>query len=179
MDKKEAFRQMVDQYKDKVVNTCFGFVHQREDAEDIAQDVFVEAWIKYDTFKGDAQLSTWLYRIAVNKSIDALRKQKARKYIDLFKNILHLDSKESMAVKQNQPDPHQKMELDEREQILVSALQNIALNQRIAITLSKYEDLSVKEIAQVMETTESAVESLLSRAKLSLRKQLEATYKNI
>ncbi len=178
MNNKEVFRQLVEDYKDKVVNTCFGFVHQQEDAEDIAQEVFVEAWLNYHKFRGEASLSTWLYRIAVNKSLDALRKRKTRKYIDLIKNLLHLNNEDHNQIKESNLDPLQKIETEEREQVLINALDLIPVNQKIAITLAKYEDLSMKEIAEVMETTESAVESLLSRAKVSLRKHLEEYYKN-
>jgi len=179
MNDKEAFRQLVEQYKDKVVNTCFGFVHQKEDAEDIAQDVFIEAWLSYHKFRGEASLSTWLYRIAVNKSLDAVRKQKTKKYIGLFKNLLHISDEAIDKLKHTEADPLQQIEQYEREQALYKALDKIPVNQRIAITLSKFEDLSMKEIAEVMDTSESAVESLLSRAKVSLRKHLEDYYKNI
>ncbi len=178
MNDREAFRQMVEQNKDKVVNTCFGFVHQKEDAEDIAQDVFIEAWLSYHKFRGEASLSTWLYRIAVNKSLDALRKQKTKKYIGLFKTLLQLGGEAVDKIKHTEPDPLQQIEQYEREQALYKALDKIPVNQRIAITLSKFEDLSMKEIAGVMETSESAVESLLSRAKVSLRKHLDDYYKN-
>ncbi len=178
MNDKEAFRQLVEQNKDKVVNTCFGFVHQKEDAEDIAQDVFIEAWLSYHKFRGEASLSTWLYRIAVNKSLDALRKQKTKKYIGLFKTLLQLGGEAVDKIKLTEPDPLQQIEQCEREQALYKALDKIPVNQRIAITLSKFEDLSMKEIAGVMETSESAVESLLSRAKVSLRKHLDDYYKN-
>jgi len=178
MNDREAFRQMVEQNKDKVVNTCFGFVHQKEDAEDIAQDVFIEAWLSYHKFRGEASLSTWLYRIAVNKSLDALRKQKTKKYIGLFKNLLQLGDEAVDKIKHTEPDPLQQIEHYEREQALYKALDKIPVNQRIAITLSKFEDLSMKEIAEVIETSESAVESLLSRAKVSLRKHLDDYYKN-
>ena len=100
MNNREAFRQLVDQYKDKVVNTCYGFVHQKEDAEDIAQDVFIEAWLSYPKFRGESSLSTWLYRIAVNKSLDAVRKQKTKKYISLFKNLLHISDEAIDKIKQ-------------------------------------------------------------------------------
>lgn len=179
MNNKEAFRQMVEEYKDKVVNTCYGFVHQKEDAEDIAQDVFLEAWQSYEKFRGDSSLSTWLYRIAVNKSLDALRKQKTRKYIGLFKNLLQLTNDNTAKIKNHDLDPLQAIERNEREQLLLDALNKIPQNQRIAITLSKFEGLSTREIAAVMETTESAAESLMSRAKESLRKQLEYYYKKI
>ena len=179
MNDREAFRQLVEQYKDKVVNTCFGFVHQKEDAEDIAQDVFIEAWLSYPKFRGESSLSTWLYRIAVNKSLDALRKQKTKKYIGLFKNLLHISDESVDNLKHTEPNPLQQIEQYEREQALYKALDKIPVNQKIAITLSKFEDLSMKEIADVMETSESAVESLLSRAKVSLRKHLEDYYKNI
>ena len=114
----------------------------------------------------------------MNKSSNAVRKQKTKMYISLFKNLLHLNNEETDKIKQIDLDPLQKIEQYEREKLLYKALDKIPVNQKIAITLSKFEDLSMKEIAAVMETTESAVESLLSRAKVSLRKNLEDYYKN-
>jgi RNA polymerase sigma-70 factor (ECF subfamily) len=71
----QAFKKLVETHQKLVVNTCFGMVHNREDAEDIAQDVFIEVYRNIQKFRADSKLSTWLYRIAVNRSLNHIRVQ--------------------------------------------------------------------------------------------------------
>ena len=174
----ETFRQLMETYKDKVVNTCFGFLHNREDAEDVTQEVFIEVYLSYQKFRGESGIATWIYRIAVNKSLDVCRKRNTQKRIAFFKNLIHLDNVNSKEIAHSETDALIDMERQESMQVLYKALDKIPSNQRIAITLYKFEDLSMREISKVMDTSESAVESLLSRAKVSLKKQLEHYYKN-
>ena len=173
-----TFRQIMEDYKDKVVNTCYGFLHNREDAEDVAQEVFIEVYLSYQKFRGNSDIATWIYRIAVNKSLDVCRKRNTQKRIAFFKNLIRIDSMNAKEITLNENDALSKIEKQEMTKILYLALDRIPVNQRIAITLSKFEDLSMREISKVMDTSESAVESLLSRAKVSLKKQLEHYYKN-
>ncbi len=173
----ETFRQLMESYKDKVVNTCYGFLHSKEDAEDVAQEVFIEVYLSYCNFRGESSISTWIYRIAINKSLDVCRKRNTQKRIAFFKNLIHIDSVNAKEIAQHEADALTNMETQERTKALYQALDKIPTNQRIAITLSKFEDLTMREISKVMDTSESAVESLLSRAKASLKKQLENYYK--
>lgn len=177
MKNTETFLQLVESYKDKVVNTCYGFLHNREDAEDVAQEVFIEVYLSYRNFRGESNISTWIYRIAINKSLDVCRKRNAQKRVAFFKNLIYIDSINIKEIAQYETDALTNMETQEQTKILYQALDKIPSNQRIAITLSKFEDLSMREISKVMDTSESAVESLLSRAKVSLKKQLENYYK--
>ena len=176
-DDNVTFRQLMENYKDKVVNTCFGFLHNQEDAEDVAQDVFIEVYLSYKKFRGESSISTWIYRIAVNKSLDVCRKRNTQKRIAFFKNLIHIDAIDTKEISLYESDALTDMETLERTKVLYQALDKIPTNQRIAITLSKFEDLSLKEISKVMDTSESAVESLMSRAKVSLKKQLENYYR--
>jgi len=76
-----TFKELVDHYQVPVFNTCLGIVHNRQDAEDVAQDVFIEIFRSVSGFRSDSKLSTWIYRIAVNKSINFVRKQKRQKWL--------------------------------------------------------------------------------------------------
>src|SRR3970282_1209901 len=82
-----AFRQLVDQYQDKVYNTCMGFVKHEEEADDLAQEVFVEVFSSVQSFRGDSMLSTWIYRIAVTKSLECLRSKKRKKRFAVLKSV--------------------------------------------------------------------------------------------
>ena len=161
----EAFRALVEQYSHDIISTCCSFVNSREDAEDVAQEVFIEVYKSIRQFNKEANLNTWIYRICINKSLDFLRKQKRKKRIADLRGLF---------VFKNRPagSPHQKLEEKERRRILQEQIALLAENQRIAIVLSQYDRLSNKQIAEIMETSESAVESLLHRAKANLRKDL-------
>jgi len=171
------FRQLMEDHKNRVVNTCYGFLHNREDAEDVAQEVFLEVYLSYHLFRGESSIASWIYRIAVNKSLDVCRKRNTKKRIAFFKRMIHIDQVNAKEIIQYEDDALTTMEYRERTKVLYQALEKIPQNQRIAITLSKFEDLSMREIAKVMDTSESAVESLLSRAKVSLKKYLENYYR--
>ena len=74
-----AFRNLVDEFREKVRNTCYRFVKNADDADDIAQDVFIQVFESLDNFRAEAELSTWIYRIAVNKSLDFIRAKQKKK----------------------------------------------------------------------------------------------------
>ena len=77
----QAYGRLLDEFQQKVFNTCISFVPNQEDAEDIAQDVFIEVFNSISKFKGNSKLSTWIYRIATNKCLEFIRKKKHQKAI--------------------------------------------------------------------------------------------------
>lgn len=173
-----AFRKLVGNYQKLVVNTCFGMVHNIEDAEDIAQDVFVEVYRNIQHFRSDAKLSTWLYRIAVNRSLNHIRDNKKHKWLQSFENEGEAKNSQFFQVESSNADqPGYDMENKQRAAILYDAINSLPENQKVAFTLNKYEDLSYQEIADVMEISISSVESLLFRAKKNLQKKLYKCYK--
>lgn len=173
-----AFKKLVDNNQQLVVNTCLGMVHKREDAEDIAQDVFIEVFRNIDKFRSDSKLSTWLYRIAVNRSLNHIRDNKKRKWFQSFEDEVAAKSNELMKLQSSKSDdPEFELENQQRALILHTAISSLPKNQQIAFTLSKYEELSYQEIAAVMELSVSSVESLLFRAKKGLQKKLYKCYK--
>jgi RNA polymerase sigma-70 factor, ECF subfamily len=177
----KAFEQLVNHYQPLVVKTCLGFVSSYADAEDLAQDVFIEVFQSLSSFRSEAQLSTWLYRIAVNKSLNFVRKQKRER---MFRSIESFftskgDIAERIDIEDKWGDTAEtNIQRAENKQLLKSAINSLPENQRIAFVLSKYQDLSYKEIAEVMNVTLSSVESLLFRAKTNLQKSLKKEFKN-
>ena len=173
-----AFRQLVEKYQQLVVNTCFGLVHNMEDAEDIAQDVFIEVHRSIHKFRANSRLSTWLYRIAVNRSLNHIRDNKRRKWFQPLEDSSKIGKEHVFNVTSPKTDsPDSEMEKNQRAALLYQAIDSLAKNQRIAFTLNKYEDMSYKEIAEVMEISLSSVESLMHRAKKNLQKKLYTCYK--
>ncbi len=161
----KAFKLLVDTYQLMVVNTCYSFVHDRDEAEDIAQDVFVQVFESLGRFRFESKLSTWLYRIAVNRSINHCKSPRGRAI------KIDIDSWKQQEVAQSVEMPQQQI-LEEQEQIelLHKAIDKLPENQRTALILNKYEELSYKEIADVMGVSLSSVESLIFRAKNNLEK---------
>jgi RNA polymerase sigma-70 factor (family 1) len=171
-----SFQQIYEQYKNKVFNTVIGYLQNTEDAEEVTQDVFLEVHRSLDSFEGRSTLSTWIYRIAVNKSLDFL-KSKNRKKRFAFISSLFNDAGE---LKHDNPDfyhPGVALENKEKSAILFKAINNLPENQKTAFILSKLEGLSYAEISEVMQNSVSSVESLLVRAKQNLQRDLAGFYK--
>lgn len=177
----KAFALLVDRYQKLVVNTCRGFVNSYADAEDLAQDVFIELFESLPNFRHESKLSTWIYRIAVNKSLNFVRKRKRETFFDsitsLFGTSEDKSSNSNIDFSSNEADTNIKSK--ELRVELKSAINGLPENQKIAFILNKYQDLSYKEVAEVMEISLSSVESLLFRAKGNLQKSLSNFYKNI
>ena len=170
-----AFRTLIDTYQDQVFNLCLGFVHRSEDAEDLAQEVFVEAYRSVDNYRGDAQLGTWLYRIATNKSLEWIRYNQRKKRLAFFQAKRGEDAGLEN-IGDMEAHPGVQLENQERSKILFWAIDQLPLKQRTAFTLHKVEGLSYQEVSQVMEMSLSSVESLMFRAKKNLKKKLIAYY---
>ena len=174
---REAFKNLVNAYSDRVYNTALGFLRNPEDAEDVAQEVFIEVFNSIGKFKGDSKLATWIYRITINKSLDFLKKRKSKKR---FAFVTSIFSKEGAA--EDIPDfehPGVLMENKERAKVLFSAISKLPDSQKTAFTLNKIEDLTYKEISDIMDTSVSSVESLIYRAKENLKKLLNNFYQNL
>ena len=170
-----AFSEIVETRKGMVYNTVLGLLQHPEDAEDVTQEVFIKVFESVRQFKGESAFSTWLYRIAVTTALEFLRKKKRKKR---FAFITSLFGEGDTPVTDPPDFVHPGVLLDRREnaRVLFKAIQKLPENQRIAFSLHKVEGLSYQEVADVMETTVSAVESLIHRARQNLRKSLENFY---
>jgi RNA polymerase sigma-70 factor (ECF subfamily) len=158
-----------------VYNTALGIVQNSEDAEDVTQEVFIQVYRSIDQFKGDARLSTWIYRITTTKALDHIRSRRRKKR---FAFITSLFGPNDELVHDPVDFQHPGVALDRKEQaaLLFRMIEQLPENQKVAFTLHKTEDLSYQEIAEVMKLSVSAVESLLFRARQNLRKLLEKHY---
>ncbi len=171
-----AFKQMVTSWQDLVYNTSLGLVQNEMDAEDVTQEVFVKAWESIGGFKGESKLSTWLYRITVTKSLDFLRSRKRKKRFAYVQSLFGLND-ELVIDPADFIHPGVKAEKKEMSVALFKAIGNLPEQQKAAFVLSRVEGLNHKEVSEVIGTTVPAVESLLQRAKLNLRKNLEQVYR--
>ena len=179
---KQVIQFFVSKYHRQIIKTAFHLLQNMDDAEDLAQDVCIEILDSAASFKGTSSLSTWIYRITVNKSINFIRKNKRKQLVRHFESFFRKgEGNVNSTVKE--PSEHDNtLENNERRQILEKAVNSLPENQKTAFILSKYEELSYKEITEIMNLSLASVESLLQRAKKNLQKKLIvhfAEYSNI
>lgn len=166
-----AFRLLVDTYKISVFNTVLGFLQHVENAEEVTQDVFIKVFERIGNFKNESKLSTWIYRISVNQSLDFIRKTKRKKRFGIITSLFS-DENEALYQPVNFDHPGVVMENKEKAAILFKAIGKLPDKQKTAFLLQKIEHCSQQKIAEIMALNEGAVESLLTRAKTNLKKLL-------
>jgi len=170
-----AFKLLVDIYQHMVFNTALSMLHNQEEAEDIAQEVFIQVYESVERFKGESKLSTWIYRITITKVLDRQRHKQRKKRFALITSLFGANNE----IERDVPDfvhPGVLMENKERSAILFKALDRLPDNQRVAFVLNKVEGQNYQEVADIMGVSIGAVESYMHRAKQNLRKLLEAYY---
>ncbi len=172
-----AFRILVETHQKRVFNTVLAIVQNFEEAEDVAQEVFIEVYQSIHKFRGDSKLSTWLYRIATTKALEEIRKKETQKRFAFFTNLFNNDN-EILHERIEFEHPGLVLENKEKSKQLFNAINQLPENQKVAYTLCNIEGLSYQEIMEVMQLSLSSVESLLFRAKTNLRKSLANFYKN-
>jgi RNA polymerase sigma-70 factor (ECF subfamily) len=172
-----AFRELVDQQHARVYNTALGLLQNDDDARDITQEVFLEVFESVNRFRGEAKLTTWIYRITVQKSLEYLRTRNRKKRAAV---VLSLFGRESKLTIPAPPFYHPGVLLEnkERSAILFAAIGKLPSMQRVAFTLHKVEHFSYAEISGIMQSSVSSVESLIFRAKQNLQALLSEYYEN-
>lgn len=171
----QAFRQLMNLHGKGIFNLCIGIVPNREDAEDITQDVFIEAYNHINSFREGAHIKTWLFRIALNKCYDHIKYTKRQKRHGIMQSLFDKEDN-PIELPSNFAHPGITVENKEHARALYGALATLPENQKTAFTLYEMQGLDYKQIADTMGVSVSAVESLLSRARAGLRKKLHAYY---
>ncbi len=159
-----AFREFIATHQSRVYNAVLNRVQDVNDAEEITQDVFIDVFRRPDTFRGEAAVGTWLYRIAMNKCVDHLRKKIRRNRWSrggLSTDFFH---------------PGIAAENREKASILFKAMKQLSEKQHTAWVLSEMDDRSYREISEIMQLSVSSVESLLFRARQNMKKILSGMY---
>lgn len=170
---KPAFRWLVETYQQRVFRTALAIVANTEEAEDVAQEVFVEVFQTVGRFRGEAGLATWLYRLTTSRALKKERDRKRQKRFGFMTSLFSTSNDDKPDY--DPPDfqtPGTLLETDEQSRQINRAVASLAESQRVAFTLHYQEELSYQEIAAVLQTSVSAVESLLFRARQTLRKKL-------
>lgn len=173
---RQAMKDFYDKFKAKVYNTSLSYLQNPEEAEEITQDVFLEVFDSIGKFKAESSISTWIYRITVNKSLDQIRFRKRKKRMGFLLSLFNKDSGKLQIDLPHFEHPGVAIENKESAGILFTAIGSLPEQQKTAFILSQIEELPQKEIADVMKLSQKAVESLIQRAKANLRKELENFY---
>jgi RNA polymerase sigma-70 factor, ECF subfamily len=174
-DDPAAFGELVEQYQQRLVTIMHHLVGNREEAEDLAQEVFLRVYRTRKKYRPRAKFSTWLFTIANNLALNTLRSRQR-------KPAIRLDIRDSgplgprpaeQLVRDRQHQPGERMQQQELADIVQRALRNLNERQRTAVVLNKFEDMNYAEIAEIMNLTTKAIKSLLSRARENLRQALK------
>lgn len=177
--KESAFSQLLDDYQQKIFGTCISFIPNKEDAEDVAQEVFLEVFKSISKFKGDSKLSTWIYRITTNKCLEFIRKKNTKKRFAFMQTIMGNEipiDKTQYFTEINHPGI--LLENKEKSAIIFKAIHTLPESQRVIFTLAKIDGKSYQEIVEITGKSLSSVESVMFRAKKGLQQKLENFYKN-
>ena len=168
-----AFKELVEKHKLSVLNLCLRFSGNKPDAEDLAQDVFMRIYQAAPRYEAKAAFTTWMYRIAVNLCLNYQRRKKILTFFSIDSNYgSEEDHQRKIPDIISSERPDTDFEKKERQQFVQKAIQSLPENQRTVVILHRYQNLSYQEIADTLETSVSAVESRLFRAKLNLKKKL-------
>lgn len=174
-----AFNRLLNDFQQKVFNTCISFIPNKEDAEDVAQEVFLEVYKSIDKFKGNSKLSTWIYKIATNKCLEFIRKKNTKKRFAFMQSITGNKvpfDKTNYFTEFNHPGI--LLENKEKTATIYKAINQLPENQRIVFTLAKLDGKSYQEIVEITGKSLPSVESTMFRAKKSLKEKLAYFYEN-
>lgn len=168
-----AFDQLVEEYKGMVFNTTLNFLAIKEDAEEVTQDVFVEVYNSLKSFRLGARLKTWIYRITVTKCLEFMRRQRRKKRFGYLLSIGSVPQEQLADTSFNHPGVDEASKT--RATMVHNLVHELPENQKIAFTMHHMDGLSYREVAEIMDTSLGAVESLIFRAKRSLKKTIMQT----
>jgi RNA polymerase sigma-70 factor (ECF subfamily) len=170
------FARLVETYSPAIYRLAIKMLENTQDAEDILQETFIKAFRHLNTFDGRSSLSTWLYRIATNEALMTLRRRKV--------NLISLDEPDETLEQEQEPRqvmdwccmPEEELMSAEAQQYLDRAIDELSPNLRVVFILRDIEGLSTQEAAEVLNLSETAVKTRLSRARLGLRELLSEYY---
>ncbi len=170
-----AFRWLVENYRNRVFHTVLNILQDTNEAEDAAQETFIQVFESISSFKAESKLSTWIYRIAVHKALDKIRRRKTRQQLHKFLPWWMPEEKKSNEAMFQHPGI--VTENKEKAAVLFKAIESLPKKQKLAFSLIKVQGMNYEEACEIMQQNIKAVESLISRAKMNLQKKLEDYYK--
>ena len=169
-----AFKLLVEDYQDRVYYSVLNILHNASEAEDTAQETFIQVFESISSFKEESSLATWIYRIGIRKALEKIRKQKTRQRLHLI--IPWWMPSEDKSVDAAYLNPGISSENKEKATFLFKAIGELPEKQRVAFTLVRVQGMKHEEVSEIMQLSIKAIESLLSRAKENLKNKLNHYY---
>jgi len=172
-----CFEQLVERHKNRVFNIAYRFLGNYQDAEDLAQQIFIKVYHASKSYKPQAKFTTWLYAICRNTCLKALRKNKPN-VVSIHQDVELTENKVApQYADPNIATPSESLLNNEQSLLIKNALDALPANQKMAVILCRYDRLSYEEIAIIMKCSVKAVKSLLHRAKINLKEKLKDYFK--
>lgn len=165
----EAYNDLVRRYQERIYATIYHMTSNHEDANDLAQDTFIKAFQALNSFKGGSSFYTWIYRIAVNKTINFLKQRKNKAQMSLDDLDLNAEHDPDLVALVSERTPRRDAGLAELQEKLNEAMQRLSDSHRMAVTLHDIQGMSHEEIAKIMDCNVGTVRSRLFYARQQLQ----------
>jgi len=169
----ESFAALVEQNQGRIYNLALRMTGNPDDALELSQEAFLNAWKGLGKFQGDSSFAAWLYRLTSNVCIDFLRREKRRNALSMTVSLDDEEEARQAELPDERYSPHVEAERRERRETLRAGLASLSAEHRRVLILRELEGLSYGEIAQVLELEEGTVKSRIARARLALRNYLK------
>jgi RNA polymerase sigma-70 factor (ECF subfamily) len=167
-----AFEDLISRHRESVVNLAYRFMGDRAEAEDALQEVFLRVFRARERYEPTARFSTWLYRIATNYCLNAVKARRSDRWTSLHAVDGDGEAFLPEIASEREPAPEERAEQTELAEVVRRAVESLPESQRMAIVLNKYHGQSYQEVAEAMELSVMAVKSLLMRARVNLKERL-------
>ena len=172
----QSFGLLLQRYRTPLVNFLYRMVRSREQAEDLAQEVFLRVYRAREDYEPSAKFTTWLFRIATNLALNSVRDHRYQKLEVSMDAPITVDAEDGeermMEVADEHPDIEEHLVEEARKKMIRHAIEKLPEKQRAAVLLHKYQELDYAEISKILQCSESALKSLLFRAYETLRVEL-------
>lgn len=171
-DNGAAFEQLLDKYHRHIVNFIYKFVNNAAEAEDLAQEVFLRIYRARHRYQPKARFAAWAYRIATNLSLKEAERKRRRGFWNQNHKGREGPISEEEVLSDPVPNAEGRLISAELGEVIRGAIRSLPRNERVAVVLRRYEELSYKEIAEIMSCTEAAVKTYIHRGKLHIRDRI-------
>lgn len=168
-----AFEQLIESYQKRVFNIAYRIIGSYDDANELAQEVFIKVYRSLVKFKGQSTFSTWIYSITKNVCYDELRKRKNKKVVYIDEDVKYDNSEIQRQIEDDRPQPDEIAEKNEIKRIIHEAISELSEEHRVAIVLRDIQGFSYEEISKILECPEGTVKSRINRARQSLKNILK------
>lgn len=165
----EAFEKLIQSHQKKVYNIALRMTKNPEDAQELAQDTFIRAFIAIKKFRGESSFSTWLYRIAMNVCTDFLRKRNKAVVISIDQGAIGSESEQPIQLPEDAPGPDELSEKRQLKQLVRQAMDSLSAEHRQVLILRDLMDLSYRDIANTLSVSEGTIKSRINRAREGLK----------